>query len=619
MVDLRETASAASRTIGLSFSRTSKAYSIDDELLLKFSKNVKAAIPAFQFLTSQSNRIAQKCWPRFFKSLKKVVLLLLELLGELALQFDGIDLMFNEFDTLQATSIFMTVHPKDRQFAIPSMQLELENYRIVLEHLEVQIVTLARYHAQQLKQRIDEIVSRLKECRKNISNRERLGNQAAKLEKKARALSERGLSLDVQKRAELAGLEASLEITRAAYDTESSNLKLVLPEFLSLVEEFTEVVSKWTLAFHHLQIQEVKNALNYIVVFHGFTYPKLNDGKDDYSAIIEKWEGDVTATRVKLESFLLIIYDKNPDRLDEDINDKDGSLKASKFWSLVTQKVRNKLHKIKVEDYQHGIFDKDITADPLISFAKYQDSHANLLQSYHPSRILDVDEVHISEKITQAPPALPPRDNTREIFLSPRAEYQSPKFRTEFELPGLGVRNKSLDSLSSTSSGSGFLSSNNDSDDSASQSDILGKIPDGNKAERSTQQLLRQYNYAKNDITQCPILPSKYESAEFSRKEFTGAQTHNTVTFEMYRLHNFFVEALASIENDKFVVAKKDFKGLQPGDLSFKRGDKIIVVQSLQDDVITYNEDGENWFVGATTDHKESQRVGFAPSTYFGI
>lgn len=617
MVNLRETASAASRTIGLSFSRTSKAYSIDDELLLKFSKNVKAAIPAFQFLASQSNRIAEKSWPRFFKSLKKVILLLLELLGEQALQFEGIDLMFNEFDTFQATSIFMTVHPKDRQFSIPSIQLELENYRTVLDHLETQIVTLAKYHAEQLKQRTDVIISRLKECRKSISNRDSLGKQAAKLEKKARALSEKGLSLDVQKRAELAGLEASLQITQAAYDTESSNLKLVLPEFLSLVEEFTETVTKWSLSFHHLQIQEVQKALEYIALFHGFSNSMSNDGTEDYSAIVEKWENDVTTTRVKLESFLQIIYDKNLDRLDEEIDDKDGALKASKLWSLVTQKVKNRLHKVKVEDYQHGIFDEDMIADPLISFEKYQDIHSNLLESYHPSELIDYDEIHVPARTTQAPPALPPRDNAREILLSPREGFQSPKFRTDFELSGLGVRNQSLDSLSSTSSASGFMPTYPDSDDSTSHSDIPGHLPDGNKAERSTQQLLKQYNLAKNDITECPTLPSKYEAQDLAGKSLAGLQAHNSVTFEMYKLYTFFSKALAQSEGVKIVTANKDFKGFQPGDLSFASGDKIRVVQSLQDDVITYNEGGENWFVGATLGNKESQRVGFAPSTYF--
>lgn len=620
MVNLIEKATSASRNIGLSFSRSLKAYSIDDELLTLFSKNVKAAIPAFEFLSSQATRNATKSWPRLFKSCRKIVLLLIDAIGDESLQFEDMDRFYDQFDSLRLTSETIIMHPKERNFSIPSVQVELENYRIALDHLETRVVELAVIHADQLKLRITVIVTQLKNCRKSIAYRDQLGKRVAKFEKKIRSMTDKNAMLDVQKRAELAGLEASLEITKGAYDTESANLKLVLPEFLTLVEEFLETVTQWTVSFHHLQIHEVKSALEYIKVFHGFQNTK-SDGGDEYADIVDQWESDVTATRLQLESVLLIIYNKNPDRLDEEIDEKDGSLKASKLWTQMTHKMTHKLHKIKAENVQYGIFDEDMLADPLISFGRYNNHNANLLELYHPSKIINEDDIHVPVKDVPAPPALPPRDLSLKLLFSPKMEAPSPVFRSGFSPADHTLhRSQSHDSLASASSASEMLATLSDSEESTSHSDFLDRLPDANLSERSAQLLVKQYNSAKNDITECPVLPSKYDNDTFRKPYLTQFQPKDSISSDILKIYSFFNRALSlaqkSSSEDKFVIAKLAFLGQKPGDLSFSEGEKIKVIMDLQDDIMTYNPSQVNWFVGATTS-ASIERIGFAPSNCF--
>lgn len=621
MVNLIEKATTASRAIGLSFSRSLKAYSIDDELLTLFSKNVKAAIPAFEFLSSQADRIATKSWPRLFKSCRKIVLLLMDAIGDESLQFEDMNRFYVRFDSLRATSETLTMHPKERNFSIPSVQVELENYKTALDHLESRVVELAVIHADQMKLRIAVIVTQLKNCRKSIAYRDQLGKRVAKFEKKIRSMTEKNALLDVQKRAELAGLEASLEITKGAYDTESANLKLVLPEFLLLVEEFLETITQWTVSFHHLQVHEVKSALEYIKVFHGFQNTKSSSGGDDYADIVDQWESDVTATRLQLESVLQIIYDKNPDRIDEEIDQKDGSLKASKLWTQMTQKMTHRLHKIKTDNVQYGIFDEDMLADPLISFGKYSNRNSNLLELYHPSKIIDEDDIYVPAKDMPAPPALPPRDLSRKLLFSPKMEAPSPVFRSGFSPADQGLhRSQSHDSIASASTNSEMLATLSDSDDSTSQSDFLDRLPDNTRSERSTQLLIKQYNSAKNDIVECPILPSKYDNDTFRKPYLTQFEPEHSISSDILKIYSFFNRAMSlaqkSSAEEKIVVAKLGFVGQRPGDLSFSEGDKIKVIVDLQNDIMTYSPNKSNWFVGATTS-ADVQRVGFAPADYF--
>lgn len=621
MVNLIEKATSASRTIGLSFSRSLKAYSIDYELLTLFSKDVKAAIPAFEFLASQANRIATKSWPRLFKSCRKIVLILIDTIGDESLQFEDMNRFYAQFDSLRTTSEALTMHPKERNFSVPSVQVELENYKIALDHLEARVVELAVIHADQLKLRIAIIVTQLKNCRKSIAYRDQLGKRVSKFEKKIRSMTEKNAMLDVQKRAELAGLEASLEITKGAYDTESTNLKLILPEFLALVEEFLETVTQWTVSFHRLQIHEVKSALEYIKVFHGFQNTKSSSGSDDYVDIVDQWESDVTSTRLQLESVLQIIFNKNPNRIDEEIDEKDGSLKASKLWTQMSQKMTHRLHKIKTDNIQSGIFDEDVLADPLISFSKYNNHKANLLELYHPSKTINEEDIYVPAKDVPAPPALPPRDLSRKLLFSPNMEAPSPVFRSGFSPADNGLhRSQSQDSIASASTNSEIMATLSDSDESASHSDFLDRLPDINRSERSTQLLIKQYNSAKNDITECPILPSKFDSDAFRKSCLMQFEPEHSVSSDILKIYSFFNRAMnlaqKSTKHDKVVVAKRTFVGQNPGDLSFSEGDKIRVIMDLQDDIMTYNPFLGNWFIGAT-ENAEVQRVGFAPTNYF--
>lgn len=622
MVDFRKTTASASRAIGLSFSRSSKTHTIDDELLEQFSKNAKAAILAFKFITAQSDRIAKKCWPRFFKSCKKVIVLFKDVLATDMLESKDLNQFYNQFDTMHTSSEAMTIHPKERNFGIVSIQLELDNYKTSIEHLEPQVVSLAQLHSDQLGKKITAMVERIEECRSNISYRNKLGKNVAKLEKKIRGMTDKNTSLDVQKRAELAGLEASLEITKSAYDSENSNLKLLLPEFLTLVEEFLETITRWTVSFHHSQIGEVQKALKYIEIFHGFNGTEISETEVKYSTIIDQWESDVTATRVKIESTLQVLYSRNKDRISEDISEKDDSLKASKLWSLMSQKISNRQHKIKTHDTKSGIFDDDMMADTLVSFAKYDNVHSNMNECYNPSRIVSIEEIIVSPKADQMPPQLPSRNTTHGITLSPKHNFQTPLFSSGFDkIYQAPISNSSLDSLTSVSSAELAISFVDDDDDSKSQLEFLEKLPASALEEHLTQRLVALYNGAKNEILECPVVPSRLEEATCDRDSLAGFQDYNSAASDMHELYSFFQKAMHLSEALKveksILVAKRSFKGQKPGDLAFSEGDEVQVIYDLQNDALTYRADGENWFIGSITGTNGICRIGFAPSTHF--
>lgn len=619
-----------------------KDTSIDDELIGAFGHDVKQIMTAMKFLERQTHRMAANFWPYFFKSTINSAWTFQQLLGEDSLSFKDIQVYYDEFDRLQLTSESVLVHPKERQLLIPSIQVELTNYVATMDQLQARVYYLAHTNAKLVKIRTEALRTHLKHVMKVIKARSKQKAKCDKLEWKADRLAKRKTPLSDLEQKELTLLETKLSSAKALFDNVNERLKKVIPECLLLVEEFVEELTKWIICNQNQIYEEIERTLRYYAVFHGYVSTvkdrqgskestKSDEGaasresvpsKDTqsdcktYQQIIDEWETANTPTRLQIESFIKTIYDKDPQLVDKEVDDSDKTLKIAKAWTLMTLKVTEKLHKVKASDIQNGVFTNQTMADPLRSFTKYSDLNMNISETYHPHKILNYDEVHPAGTETRKPPALPPRNDSRPIPLpvnSPGSPV-TPIIGLGFSAESYSLKSDSelsLSSISDTESESGTTSE---------VSSIL--LADDTSPDRTERQIIKLYNSAKNEIKEAPVDTSLWVNLDSYYKQRSVFDNKNTISYKLHELNNFFHKALehatesSNTLEKKMLEAKKDFEGANPGDLSFAAGDKIEVVFDLQSVSLTYNNDGRNWFVGATGEPPH-RRLGFAPNTYF--
>lgn len=617
----RKVAAAGSKvgsSVGLALNLGHKTYSADDDLLSQFAKDIKTTESALNFYLAQCGRVASTYWPHVFKAATKAALLLVELMGEDALHFDDIQKYYNQFDLLQAHSESFKVHPKERQLAVPSIQHELAHFHAMLVLLEERVVSEAQRHAQVTKAKVQAIAPQLKHIRKILAKRDTQRGELAKIEKKIANLS-RKASLDPKAHQDLDDLEFKQKVLSAAFNATNSRLKMVLPEQLLLIEEFVDALTKWNLCHHAQTLEEVFRTFEYFSVFHGFT-SGLEDGKltQTYDAIKDQWEAQATKARLQVESMFLVIYSKNPDLIDKEVDAGDSRLRATQAWSHMTEKAREKTHKVKAKDLQNGVFGDYMIADPLRSYLRYQDPALNKADTYL-EKLIDYSDVHIVTPARVSPPPLPPRDDSHRILLlSPNPQHShlsspmSPDVCSTQEFgttPLSSLRhNASSDSVSSLQSEISLSSA--EAESATTQSLELSNF----SLQRSERELIKLYNSAKNDIVEAPVLPSKYADLEHLHLDIFASP--NSISYKLNELNSFFSKALSHSEHSEkvFLTAKKGFEGIEPGDLSFEAGETVEVIFDLQLVSTSYSSDGRNWFVGAVGEHR---RVGFAPSTYF--
>lgn len=593
--------------------------SSDDELINSFEHDLKQVVKAMKFLEKQLARMATKFWPYFFKSGMNLAKLLLQLVGEDSLKFKDMDKLYDEFDRLQLTLETVSVHPKERQFTIASNDEELLNYLVALDQLQGRIVFLADLHSKQLKGKTRSLTTHLKHTLKVVKARNKYKEKCAKLEWKTDRLAKKKSPLTGTEQKDLTALQTQLAATAGVFENANERLKKIAPELLALVEEFVDDLAKWIICNQTQITKEIGEAMRYYAVFYGYcgttTSQKTEDLLSTYDEIIDVWEVQGTNVRLQVESFIKTIYEKNPDILNKEVDDKDSKLKVAKAWTSVTLKVTEKLHTVKPEDVQNGIFSDHMISDPLRSYLKYHDDNMNVLDTYHPYKVLDYTEVHPDLPLVLSPPPLPPRDDNHQIALP----VASPSVSTP-----LNRRSSfSSDTLESIHSDLELSLASADSDlesdlETSLSSLLLSETSTFDKAER---QIVKVYNLAKNEIKLAPEDFTNWRNLDrYNRTDVFDNK--NTVSYKLQELTGFFQKALDHAEKTKatqgkqILVAKRDFAGAEPGDLSFSKGDKIEVVFDLQSVSLSYNEDGRNWFVGATG-RGTQKRVGFAPNTHF--
>lgn len=586
-----------------------KNYSVDDELLDHVYHDLKQSIKALKYISAQQKRFSKRYWPWVFKSMTRTTKGFIDLAGEHSLEFDGIEEYYDAFDKIQESLELFAMHPTERQRTISSINFALTNFLITVNHIRDRVVQDSEELTELVQLKNDEMRLQLKYLTRSLKMRTKRKIQYLDLHRKTEKLMKKNTPLLEKEELELKSLETKTQGAKEIYENINSRLKLILPENIALLEEYIELITKLIISSQTQAYEFIESEIHDYVRFHGFVSQPSEplESSLNYTEIIDTWEALVTPTKIRIESFVSSIHDKNPENVGDEIESKDKSSRMQKALLLVTHKVTDKLHNVKPKDHVHGIFSEDLTADPLRSFLKYQSSELNQAENYHPQRTLALSEVYVAKRDKKTPPALPPRDDFHPINLSPHVGQISSPIRGQGS--DMNDSNDSPDSDSDLS----LSTDKSDDDESILSTDALtvDLTPDS-----SVKKLKKIYNESKNDIKAVPLTYTEWPDFKLHKDVFDKT---NSIAYKLIELNKFFETALdRTKDGDNQAaderVALDDFKGEEPGDLSFKEGDVIDVILDLQKVNVSYLEKDENWFIGATND-SEHRRVGFAPSS----
>ena len=619
----------------------------DDELISHYRHDIKQTIAGLKYILRQLHRFSDFSLPKMFKAHMKSIESFNKILGYNSLQFDGIDEFYHEFDKIETQQELPTMHPKEKTFEIPILNEQLYNYIITIDKLTLNTLEEWDIFYQENKLRIIEMQGYLRGLLKLIKRRNKKQKKFQSLQHKMDKLMKKMTPLDDKENKQLSIIERDLNNIKKIYGGLHSKLTTILPHAFSFLEEFIDSLTNTILSKQTKTYKSIYDVLDSFVVYYGMASKnELESSENGYEDIINAWESSMTPERLKLESFISIIHDKNPELINTEIDDQDKSLKASKMWNKMTHKITNQKFSLKPNDMTNGLFNGHMVLDPLHAFLQYQDPSMNRSETYHPTKLVNendvyVTDVHKTNNESIAPPPLPPRSNTSQHIppslptprIGPLGSLPaSPIPSTPVSQFGFDpVRSKSnsldTDSMSFKSDSLGDDNNKdddddddddiNDSDDDDSESDNRSALPGyAEVSNRYNRRLAKIYNSSKNNIKQVPVTNNNF----INKPQRTDAFDNSTsITHKLDEFTKFFNKALTIGDTTKtkreYKTAKHDFHGIQPGDLSFKAGEHIEVMfefkNSLEVPVEGY------WMIGMCGQQQESPRIGFVPSNYF--
>lgn len=396
--------------------------------------------------------------------------------------------------------------------------------------------------------------------------------------------------------ANLTKLQREFEEVDIEFKVLNDKTTTLLPHIMSFLDEFLESITKLLILKQDSIFGKIVKNFQYFATFYGFIYEEV----PTYEAILNQWELDITSTRLQIESFITILQNSKTDLLNEEIDDEDKSLKTYKFYHKLSNKIFDKSHTVKPRDIAAGMFNDTTEADPIVSFEKYNNPQANQSETYHPRKILGVNDI-VVEKTVGFQPELPPRPALAS-FKSMQLTAQAPS-RVYYS-------QSAANSMES-------LSLNSDDDTVISDSSLVSSVPTHSlsgytKGDVSVDKELRNiYNTSKNEIKVAPTLLSDFKitpDSETSESQLTDA-------YRLALLDHFYHKLEVLKRTSK--IAKFDFIGVEVGDLSFKKGDTIEVVFDLQNVDTLYQQSNLNWLVGIIQqDNGHDYRIGFVPNNY---
>lgn len=615
-----------------------RTYDSDDELISHYQHDLKRAIKALRYISSQINLLANKAIPRMFKSHMKSVELFSKLIGANSLYFDDLEQYYQQFDILQAESEVPMVHPKERQFEIPSLSEQLYTYMTTLDNLTSKVLDDWGWFQQENKIRMIAMDGHLRDALKLINKRNKKQHSYEKIHKKLEKLMKKTSPLDDKEQKSMVSLEKELKQYKYVFEKLDEKLKTVLPHLFLLLEEFIDSLSKITLFKQFDTYNSIKSSLDYFSGYYG-----LMDKTDNYELIIDAWENAMTPARLQIKTFITIIKNKDPEIIDREIDDEDKTLKAGQMWNKLNRRVTEHKFSLNATDQRNGLFNGYLIADPLDAFLEYQNPNQNPSETYYPKLGPKKSELTVPEIVQPkgAPPPLPTRENNPRSI----AGLTSPRIGFPISLPN----SPNPTSIPSTPVSGGFdgrRSFNNSDDYSVSDSEsIISDNDDFSDNDDESKSLLsntksistshffddttgknsklaKVYNSSKSQIKEAPIAASKDSYPIDVPKNDDAFTQASSVTHKLDEFTKFFdkVLSLKSIPHNTMVTAKYDFSGQEPGDLSFKAGDQIELVYNFQN--LSSADTNDSWFIGVAhnkTQNPKLDRIGLVPGNYLSL
>ncbi|KAI5950561.1 hypothetical protein CANMA_005221 [Candida margitis] len=537
-------------------------YDQDDELIKNYNHEIKQARHGLGHLVSQINQFYKRLVPHMMSLNIKIVRDFQLLIGPDSLQFKDIEKYYHEFDLFQAEQEVPHVHPKEKQFSIDGVNEELFQYLQSTSALKHNLENECLDFLDSTVPKVQSMRKRLKETLKLIKRRDRKRDDQDRLERKIAKLNQKKPPLTDKDEAHLTKLQREFEEVDIEFKILNDKATTILPHIMSFLDEFIESITQLLILKQDSIYGRILENFKYFATFYGLIYEEV----PTYEAILGQWESDITSTRSQIESFITILQNSKTDLLNVEIDDEDKSSKTYKFYHKLSNKIFDKSHTVKPRDMSAGMFNDTTEADPLVSFEKYNNPQANQSETYHPRKILGIDDV-VVEKAVNFQPELPPRP-TLASFKSMQQSTQVPN-RVYFSQSA----NNSMESLSLDSDDETVMS--DASSVSSAPSHSLSGYTSGDIS--VDKELKRIYSMSKNEIKVAPVL-SKFNNI-VPNVEIPKSQTI-TDAYKLALLDHFYSRLDTLKRTTK--IAKYDFTGAEVGDLSFKKGDNIEVVFDLQ-------------------------------------
>ncbi|CAK9439618.1 uncharacterized protein LODBEIA_P37180 [Lodderomyces beijingensis] len=591
---------------------------LNDRLLSDYKHDIKQARSGLKHLVAQNNQLFKKLIPGILAINAKAARDFTKLIGPGSLQFENIEKFYHELDEYEAQSIVPHVHPKERQFLIESVNEELYQYTSAIETLRHHLKSEGEWFADSMAPKIKNMKKRLDETLKLINKRDRSREDHDRLDRKIAKLNQKQPPLSEKDQQHLEKLQTQFDNVDKEFNALDFKAITLLPHIMSLLDEFMENVVEILIFRQTNTFAKITETLKYYAVFYGMVDDVI---PSSYENIINEWEQDATTIRLQIESFLHVVQHKNGQVMDEEIDDADKASKTHKFWVTLSTKMQEKKHTVKPFNPQEGMFNTHAAIDPIVAYEKYQNPQANQLETYHPRKILSIDDVIVPEveKVLPVPPQLPPRQGT--AFNSSMLQRPYPLNTMPSQPHTIYSQNfdASLESLSLSDD-----MDDNDDDVSSVMSDssdltslsapsMHHSIDKTHSVEKPLRKII---NSSKNAIRVAPVTTSVW----FDTPIVENASLHTTPMTEAYKLaawEKFFSRLDKSKKIAK--VAKYDFKGQETGDLSFVKGDTVEVVFNFQSVDTLYMRDNLNWCVGVKRSEdatSKEYRIGLVPNNY---
>lgn len=571
-------------------------YDQDDELVKNYKHEIKQARLGLGHLISQMNQVYKRLIPHMMSLNIKVVRDFQSLIGPDSLQFKDIEKYYHEFDLFQAEQEVPHVHPKERQFSIQGVNEQLFQYMQSIFALKYELEGECIEFLDSSVPKIQSMKKRLKETLKLIKRRDRKRDDQDRLERKIDKLNQKKPPLTEKEEANLTKLQREFEEVDIEFKVLNDKTTTILPHIMSFLDEFLESITQLLILKQESIYGRIVKSFKYFATFYGLIYEEV----PTYEEILNQWELDITSTRLQIESFITILQNSKADLLNVEIDDEDKSLKTYKFYHKLSNKIFDKTHTVKPKDLAAGMFNDTTEADPIVAFEKYNNPQANQAESYHPRKILGINDV-VVEKTVGFQPELPPRPAL--------ASFKSMQQTTQAS-SRVYYSQSAANSMES-------LSLNSDDDTVISDSSLVSSVPTHSlsgytNGDISVDKELRKiYNAAKNEIKVAPTFLSDSNITP-------DAKTPTSQLTDAYKLAllDHFYHKLDSLKRTT-KIAKYDFVGVEVGDLSFKKGDTIEIIFDLQNVDTLYQQNNLNWLVAIIPqENNEDYRIGFVPNNY---